>query len=85
MLSEDPGLKLLSKYSNEHYCTQTFDYISYNALGKKSRAYIIKIQFSSVQLLSHADSLQPHEPQHARPPCPSPTPGNHPDPCPLSL
>ena len=25
-----------------------------------------------------------HEPQHARPPCPSPTPGVHPDPCPLS-
>ena len=24
-----------------------------------------------------SDSLQPHEPQHARPPCPSPTPGVH--------
>ena len=31
-----------------------------------------------------SDSLQPHEPQHARPPCPSPTPTVHPDPCPLS-
>ena len=31
-----------------------------------------------------SDSLQPHEPQHARPPCPSPTPGVHPKPCPLS-
>ena len=30
------------------------------------------------------DSLQPHEPQHARLPCPSPTPGVHPNPCPLS-
>ena len=30
-----------------------------------------------------SDSLQPHEPQHARPPCPSPTPGVHPSPCPL--
>ena len=29
------------------------------------------------------DSLQPHEPQHARPPCPSPTPRVHPNPCPL--
>ena len=29
-------------------------------------------------------SLRPHEPQHARPPCPSPTPGVHPNPCPLS-
>ena len=26
-----------------------------------------------------SDSLQPHESQHARPPCPSPTPGVHPD------
>ena len=41
---------------------------------------------SSVQF-SHSvvyDSLWPHEPQHARPPCPSPTPGVHPNPCSLS-
>ena len=31
-----------------------------------------------------SDSLRPHEPQHARPPCPSPTPEVHPNPCPLS-
>ena len=31
-----------------------------------------------------SDSLRPHEPQHARPPCPSPTPGVHPNPCPSS-
>ena len=30
------------------------------------------------------NSLWPHEPKHARPPCPSPTPGVHPNPCPLS-
>ena len=36
-------------------------------------------QFSSVKF-SHSvmsDSLQPHELQHTRPPCPSPTPGVH--------
>ena len=38
------------------------------------------IQFS---LSVVSDSLWPHEPQHARPPCPSPTPGVHPNPCPL--
>ena len=41
--------------------------------------------FSSVQL-SHSgvsDSLRPHELQHARPPCPSPAPRVHPNPCPL--
>ena len=30
------------------------------------------------------NSLQPHESQHARPPCPSPTPGVYSNPCPLS-
>ena len=30
------------------------------------------------------DSLLPREPQHSRPPCPSPTPGVRPNPCPLS-
>ena len=46
--------------------------------------YIIRSQ--SVQF-SHSfvsDSLRPHEPQHTRPPCLSPIPGVHPNPCPLS-
>ena len=37
---------------------------------------------SSVQFMSN--SLRPHELQHARPPCPSPTPGVHPNSCPSS-
>ena len=40
------------------------------------------LQFSSVSVMS--DSLQPHELQHTRPPCPSPTPGVHSNPCSLS-
>ena len=42
--------------------------------------------FNSVQFSCSvmSDSLRPHEPQHTRPPCPSPTPGVHPNPCPLS-
>ena len=43
-------------------------------------------KISSVQF-SHSvvsDSLRPHKPQHARPPCPSPTPGVHSDSCPSS-
>ena len=39
------------------------------------------VQFSHLVV---SNSLQPHELQHARPPCPSPTPGVHPNPCPLS-
>ena len=31
-----------------------------------------------------SDSLRPHEPHHATPPCPSPTPGAYPNSCPLS-
>ena len=44
------------------------------------------VQFSSVWF-SHSvvsDSLRPHEPQHTRPPCPSPTSGACSNSCPLS-
>ena len=41
----------------------------------------MKTQFSHSVM---SNSLWPHELQHARPPCPSPTPGVHPNPCPLS-
>ena len=47
---------------------------------------LILVQFSSVQF-SHSvvsDSLRPHGLQHARPPCPSPTPGAYSNSCPLS-
>ena len=39
------------------------------------------IQFSRSVV---SDSLRPHESQHTRPPCPSPTPGVHSNSCPLS-
>ena len=42
---------------------------------------ISTVQFSRSVM---SDSLRPHELQHARPPCPSPTPGVHPNQCPLS-
>ena len=44
------------------------------------------VQFSSVQFSRSvvSDSLRPHEPQYARPPCPSPIPRIHPNPCPSS-
>ena len=40
------------------------------------------LQFSSVP--QSCPTLRPHGPQYARPACPSPTPGVHPNPCPLS-
>ena len=42
---------------------------------------------TNLDQISHSvvsDSLWPHESQHARPPCPSPTPGVHSDSCPSS-
>ena len=46
----------------------------------------ITIMFSSVQFSCSvvSNSLRPHELQHARPPCPSPTPGVHSNPRPSS-
>ena len=44
--------------------------------------YIVSVQFSSVA--QSCPTLRPHELQHARPPCPSPTPRVHPNPRPSS-
>ena len=44
----------------------------------------LSVQINSVQSLSRVWLLRPHEPQHARPPCPSTTPRVHPNPCPSS-
>ena len=45
------------------------------------RVMLSRFSFSSIQFSRSvlSDSLRPHESQHARPPCPSPTPGIHPD------
>ena len=51
-------------------------------LGRKATTNFSSVQFSHSVV---SDSLQPHEPQHARPPCPSPTPRVHPNPCLSSL
>ena len=41
----------------------------------------VPVQFSRSVV---SDSSRPHDLQHARPPCPSPTPRVHPNPCPLN-
>ena len=47
----------------------------------KSIHKVLILVFSSVQFSCSvmSESLRPHESQHARPPCPSPTPGVHSD------
>ena len=59
-------------------------YLIIKEFEKKTKYFFL--QFSSVQF-SHSvvsDSLWPHESQHARPPCPTQTPGVHSDSSPLS-
>ena len=53
---------------------------------KNTNMWRLTTHFCSVQFSRSvvSDSLQPHKPQHSRPPCPSPTPGVHPNRCPLS-
>ena len=41
--------------------------------------HFLKIRSDQISCSVVSDSLQPHESQHARPPCPSPTPGVHSD------
>ena len=56
-----------------------------NPTGEISLAGIIALD--EIVLVSRSvvsGSLQPHGPQHSRPPCPSPTPGPCSDSCPLS-
>ena len=43
--------------------------------------YFCSVQFSCSVM---SNSLRPHELQHSRPPCPSPTPRDHPNSCPSS-
>ena len=50
-------------------------------LGRKAMTSLSSDQFSSLVMF---DSLRPHGLQHARPPCPSPTPRVYPNSCQLS-
>ena len=51
----------------------------FNGTANSYNSKIHSVQFSHSVM---SDSLWPHEPQHARPPCPSLTPGVHPNSCP---
>ena len=70
-------------------CILCFLQIFYISIKLLKTIFELKIKFSfihSVQV-SHSvvsDSLQPHELQHTRSSCPSPTPRVHPNSCPLN-
>ena len=60
-----------------------FTSLTWKARGSWSWVFLFhgSVQFSCSVM---SDSLWPHGPQHARLPCPSPTPGVYPNSCPLS-
>ena len=57
---------------------QDMAYVIVNECLKRVCVFWISVQFSCSVV---SDSLQPHESQHARPPCPSPTPRVHSNSC----
>ena len=59
----------------------TFPKCSAHFLWRSTKFHFCLVQFSRSVV---SDSLWPHESQHTRPPCPSPTPGVHSDSRPLS-
>jgi len=64
-----PALTFLGAYgSTSHPLFLEFSFLASRTLGNYS---FISVQFSRSVM---SDSLWPHEPQHTRPPCPSPTP-----------
>ena len=61
-----------------HFLSQSFSFLISKMWTIKP---IASVQFSGSVA---SNSLKPHGPQHARPPCPSPTPRAYPTSCPLS-
>ena len=71
-------------HSGTIYKSQDMDATQVSINRRMGKEYVICMCngiFSSVQLSCSvvSDSLWPQELQHTRPPCPSPTPGVHPD------
>ena len=66
------------------HCCQKLIYLK--SLHKVLIIYLFSMLFNSVQFSCSvvSDSLRSCEPQHVRPPCPSPMPRVHPNSCPLS-
>ena len=70
----------------QSFIWQTKDSKSWRHEGRLTPKERPRSLFSSVQFSRSvvSDSLRPHESQHARPPCPSPTPEVYSNSCPLS-
>ena len=76
------GIQALTSLPSKNTVTYNLAAVIRNLPGLKEEPVdYIALQFSSVQFSCSvvSDSLRPHESQHARPPCPSQTPGVHSD------
>ena len=73
-------------FSNESALLNKYWSFSFSISPSKEYSGLIAFQFSSAQFSRTvvSSSLWPHESQHARPPCPSPSPGVCSNPRPLS-
>ena len=69
------------KYSDSSRTSSSLMSLGGNKRNPLWTPLLVSVQFSHSVV---SDSLWPHEPQHARPPCPSLTPRIHPNPCPSS-
>ena len=68
-LEEEWGEEIVREFGINMYTLLYLKWIT-------NKDLLLSVQFSCSVV---SDSLQPHESQHARPPCPSPTPGVHSD------
>ena len=77
---------LILPYSVNIFTLFLWHFISFSELSRNMAFSRDSVQYSSVQFSRSAmfDSLQPHESQNARPPCPSATPRVYPNSCPSS-
>ena len=94
------GEILLQFQSTKKMCIIYNDNHQNNEISTHSSVHFLGFMRNSIKVLSAtihrtpdsvqfshsvvSDSLRPHEPQHARPPCPSATPRVYPNSCPLS-
>ena len=75
---------LLKKHIHHHMAYCIFSLFVCETAWKKKKKNHQNIHSDQISRSVMSDSLRPHESQHTRPPCPSPTPGVHWDLHPLS-
>ena len=85
IVSNDFVKYLQTKAFNMFQIFRMFSFVI-SSMASQVRETFVLDQIGSDQISRSvvSDSLRPHESQHARPPCPSPTPGVHSDSSPLS-